>query len=187
MRRENTWAPLDDVESTDLNAWQDVTSGVRGADSNGFTVSMVGEDGLNYQGTVADGVLALIDSHDWRDRKIGGHFRRLSAATVVGGVSDYQQNDASAGLAVSTFEGRYLGTGGISNLTTGALVSNGNPPLIGKGANTSYAVVVDDLGASGNVLVYCSPSDGHLYLYNASGASVAFELFVRMSGETGLR
>lgn len=189
MRRQRSFALLDNVPSATLNGWQDVTAGVRvDTDANGFTSTMIGADAGHWQGTLTNAAFAQIDGADWRDRKVSGSLRRLAAASLVGGSTDYVQNDpTSTSAPVTTFEARYLGRGAYSNVSTSAAVSNGARPMNGVGAVRSYAVIVDDLTVAGSVYLYCDPATGALCLYNDTGADLNIELFYCASGPTGLR
>jgi hypothetical protein len=81
----------------------------------------------------------------------------------------------------SFFHG-YTGSGGYSNITTGAAVSNANPPVAGAGAFRSYRVEV-----ASNVYAHADPTTGSIYLYNNSGATIYPTLFWWASGDTGKR
>jgi hypothetical protein len=192
--RVNTWGALDDVESADLNQWQDLTREARTAsDNNNLTSS--GSEGSSLLRWQADtqltsGTLRLLDdSADWRDRRVAVTFTRTAQTARVGqsgSPGDTAINDVtSSGPARSSSAG-YTGIGAVSNITTAAGVSNGNPPLNAVGANRSYAITVDDLGAA-PVYLYCDPTTGHLYLYNDSGSSLWPLVEVDLSGKTGMR
>ncbi len=192
--RVNTWGALDDVESADLNQWQDLTrEGRTASDNNNLTsTGSEGSSLLRWQAdtALATGTLRLLDdSADWRDRRIAVTFTRTAQTARMGqsgSPGDTAINDtSSSGPARSTSTG-YTGTGAVSNVTTAASVSNGNPPLNSVGANRSYAVVVDDLGTS-PVYLYVDPTTGALYVYNDSGTSLWPLIEVDLSGDTGMR
>lgn len=190
----NEWAPLDDVASADLNAIQKLARGARLASDNNNLTSADARGGtlLRWQAdtALATATARLIDdSADWRDRWVRVTFVRTSPTQRMGqggSPGDVGANDTtSTGPARSTSQG-YTGTGAYSNTTTSAAVSNGNPPLNSVGTARSYAVTVDDLGAS-PVYLYADPTNGVLYLYNDSGSSLWPYVEVDLSGDVGMR
>lgn len=190
----NEWAPLDDVASADLNAIQKLARGARLASDNNNLTSADARGGtlLRWQAdtALATATARLIDdSADWRDRWVRVTFVRTSQTQRMGqggSPGDVGANDTtSTGPARSTSQG-YTGTGAYSNTTTSAAVSNGNPPLNSVGTARSYAVTVDDLGAS-PVYLYADPTNGVLYLYNNSGSSLWPYVEVDLSGDVGMR
>ena len=190
----NEWAPLDDVASADLNAIQKLARGARLASDNNNLTSADARGGtlLRWQAdtALATATARLIDdSADWRDRWVLVTFVRTSPTQPMGqggSPGDVGANDTtSTGPARSTSQG-YTGTGAYSNTTTSAAVSNGNPPLNSVGTARSYAVTVDDLGAS-PVYLYADPTNGVLYLYNDSGSSLWPYVEVDLSGDVGMR
>lgn len=190
----NEWAPLDDVASADLNAIQKLARGARLASDNNNLTSADARGGtlLRWQAdtALATATARLIDdSADWRDRWVRVTFVRTSPTQRMGqggSPGDVGANDTtSTGPARSTSQG-YTGTGAYSNTTTSAAVSNGNPPLNSVGTARSYAVTVDDLGAS-HVYLYADPTNGVLYLYNDSGSSLWPYVEVDLSGDVGMR
>ena len=190
----NEWAPLDDVASADLNAIQKLARGARLASDNNNLTSADARGGtlLRWQAdtALATATARLIDdSADWRDRWVLVTFVRTSPTQRMGqggSPGDVGANDTtSTGPARSTSQG-YTGTGAYSNTTTSAAVSNGNPPLNSVGTARSYAVTVDDLGAS-PVYLYADPTNGVLYLYNDSGSSLWPYVEVDLSGDVGMR
>lgn len=190
----NEWAPLDDVASADLNAIQKLARGARLASDNNNLTSADARGGtlLRWQAdtALATATARLIDdSADWRDRWVRVTFVRTSQTQRMGqggSPGDVGANDTtSTGPARSTSQG-YTGTGAYSNTTTSAAVSNGNPPLNSVGTARSYAVTVDDLGAS-PVYLYADPTNGVLYLYNDSGSSLWPYVEVDLSGDVGMR
>lgn len=192
MDRINTYAPLDEVESADLNLWQDRTVGEKPtSEDNDFAGGAVGGEVRRWQSlsSFANATRFLLDtSIDWRDRLVSGSLRRVSSTTGVGRSADTTLNDpTSTSVSTCTFEDQYTGTGAVSNLTTGADVVNGSPPLNGVGVYRSCAVVIDDLGTSGDIYLYADPTSGELFLYNASGAAIEGMLKLHFSGQTGLR
>lgn len=191
MERVHTWAALDDVASADLNAIQDRARGaVPSSEDNDFATSYAkGSTGLVWQSlaTIANADIFLLDaSADWRDRLVSGAFTRVGANDRLGQSTDYTCNDPTASPARTTFKG-YTGSGAVSNLTSGASVAAGSPPLNGAGTHRSYAVVIDDLSTSGNIFLYADPTSGELFLYNASGAAVHGLLEVDLSGDLNKR
>ena len=194
MRRVETWAPLGEVASADLNEWQDVTreAGPASDNNNLGSSSSKGATLLRWQAdtALATATTRLIDdSADWRDRWVKVLFVRTSQTQRMGqggSPGDVGANDTSStGAARSTSYG-YTGTGAYSNVSTSASVSNGNPPLNSVGTARSYAVVVDDLGTL-PVYLYVDPSTGYLYLYNDSGSSLWPYVEVDLSGDVGMR
>lgn len=192
--RLQTYAPLGEIASADLNLWQDRTREARPAsDTNNLTSTAArGGSLLRWQADtqLTSGTLRLIDdSVDWRDRWVKVLFVRTAQTERMGqggDPGDTATNDVtSAGPARSTSSG-YTGTGAYSNVTSGAAVSNGNAPLNDVGANRSYAVTIDDLGTL-PVYLYVDPSTGYLYLYNDSGSTLWPYVEVDLSGDVGMR
>ena len=192
MLRINTWAPLQQVESADLNDWQDKTRGALPASDNNDLAStdVLGGDLRTWQsaGSLADATLVLLDdSVNWKDRLVTGQFWRITANQRMGQSADTDLNLTSAsGPAITSFRG-YTGTGAYSSTAATTAGSNGVPPVNGVGAVRSYAIVADDLGASGNVWLYADPTSGALYLYNASGAAIYGILTAEAPSDTGKR
>lgn len=194
MKRQATYAPLVEVASADLNAWQDKTVGGRaGSIANDYGATTVyGADRILVQFTasVANASLKQVDaSIDWRDRVIKGCCTRLAASDErLGQGLDYETNDPTyTTVAKTLFADTYTGTGAYSNVAgAGTAVSNGNPPLNNVSVVRSYAPIIDDRG-TGSVYLYVSPSDYSLNLYNNSGATLYLRLEIEASGDTGLR
>lgn len=191
---QHTWGALDEVASADLNAIQKLTRAARLAASNNNVTSADarGDSLLRWQAdtALATGTLRLLDaSADWRDRWVRTTFVRTAQTQRMGqsgSPGDVGVNDtSSSGPARSTSTG-YTGIGAVSNISTAAGVSNGNPPLNSVGANRSYAVVVDDLGTA-PVYLYVDPTTGALYLYNDSGSSLWPYVEIDLSGDFGMR
>jgi hypothetical protein len=190
--RVETYAPLGEVASADLNLWQDRTREARAADTVNNLLGGVGGSLLCWQADtqMTSGTMRVIDnSVDWRDRWVKVLFVRTAqgARTGQGGSpGDTAINDVtSAGPARSTSCG-YTGTGAFSNTTFSTSVSNGNPPLNAVGTARSYAVTIDDLG-TGPVYLFVDPDAGTLYLYNDSGATLWPYVEVDLSGDLGMR
>lgn len=192
--RVNTWGALDDVESADLNEWQDLGREARPGDTDNNLTSTEAKGGtlLRWQAdtALATGTEQLIDgSADWRDRFVRVLFVRTSQTQRMGqggSPGDVGANDTtSTGPARSTSQG-YTGSGAYSNTTTSASVSSGNPPLNSVGTARSYAVIVDDLGTA-PVYLFADPTNGKLYLYNDSGSSLWPYVEVDASGDVGMR
>ena len=187
MKRTEDMARGSLVAAVLLNSLQDLAAGVRratGAPSGSPDVR--GSDTVRWATPdttgVPDGQIAAVDaSIDWRARDVEGRFLRLESAAQRGhGADAWQVNDPTRPIARRRFEGQ-LGTGGVG--AASAVVANGTPPTIASG---SFAVVVDERATSAQrVYLYARPSDGALYLYNASGAALHGELFVAGSGAAG--
>lgn len=193
MLRINTWAPLQEVPSADLNEWQDNTRGALPASAgNDFASTVVlGGDQRKWQssGSLADGALVKIESSiSWLDRLVSGSFRRLTSAQRVGQVSDTNLNvSVSSPIATTTFADCYTGTGAYSSTAAATAVSAGVPPVNGVGAIRSYAIVVDDFSSTGNVWLWAEPGSGDLYLYNQSGGAIYGLLTLEAPSATGKR
>lgn len=188
MRVLNTFSALQKITSAFLNSLQAAvlgSSSASGASNSLSAAGMVGGDTIWYQtGTaVTNGTLVLLDAGDWRDRMAWGScFLLASGAYSVGQSTDYNLDATVLASVYTTFEG-YTGAGAVSNLTTGAAVSNGNAPVRGSGAHKSWYVNLT--GTAGGVMLYADPSNGKLYFYNASGATVYPALRLMFSGVTG--
>ena len=195
MKRYQTYTPLQQVLSAELNGIQDRALGIlTGTTGGGYTqeiastcVGMIGAI-TQHTGVTATATLSLIDSgNDWRDRVIWGS---IWLTTVrIGQGTDINLNDTSLAIPQVNFMG-YTGIGAYSNITTGAAVANGAIPLNGAGAFRSYAVTLyaeDVTLTATRAWLYCDPTSGALYLYNNMGASTDMVGFVMGSGDTGLR
>lgn len=186
------------IPSTFLNQLQDEALGQQEANSNNDLAGDPGVDVLIWQ--AATGIdpgsnrTRLVDDRiDWRDRVIWGIAEvTLTSANRIG-----QSNDQSwATYQDEAFHwSGYTGTGAYSNISTGAAVAHGSPPVRGASTYRSYFVELRDAldVASGAPLyeglyAYVDPSTGYLYLYNAHASSVVYpSLFIFATGQTGKR
>lgn len=154
--------PGDNLGAVNFATITERAVGQRHGSGSELTAETAGLDGVAWvkAAGVTNGQLALIDAnHDWRDRVIHGFVVDLAAAANrPGGAADYNNWPPP-----TVFAG-YTRTGGLSDVGTGAAVSNGNPPVWGTGGGgTSTAITV-----ATNILLYCDPTSGALYLYNAT-------------------
>lgn len=195
MRAITTFAPLQQILSAFLNQFQLEAAGVRLADTaNALTSGTDGADIIFTQtnAEVTTGNLLVIDaSQDWRDRVVMAMGWLTISAQRIGQADDYAMNDPALGVRQFMQIG-YTGTGGVSNLTTGAAVSAGNPPLNGAGVERSYAPVLyrTATGPSTyeNFYLYADgTSAGELCCYNESTVNVYFTGYVWSFGPTGER
>jgi hypothetical protein len=187
-KKIQTFAPINQISSAGwLNPIQDLIVGLKTATSNNALASQA--DGIDARiwshaaGALATGTLVqLDDSIDWRDRVVFGCYVDAAAATnMVGGATDYF---FATGANTMRFFHGYTGTGALSNVATGAAVSNGNPPVAGTGAGgTSWSV---ELNASSDLFLY-TQANGRLYMYNATGGNQFPLVFVLGLGDAGLR
>lgn len=193
MRAITTFAPLQEILDTFLNAFQLETVGLRlAATANALTSGTDGAD-IVYTQTdveVTTGNLLVIDSSiDWRDRTVVVLGWLLAAAQRMGEADDFQVNDPTA-TARQIIQLGYTGTGGLADLATGAAVSAGNPPLNGAGAFRSYAPVIYRLLTPSmtyeDVYLYADPVSGALTLYN-TGVNLYFTGLVIGVAKSGQR
>lgn len=202
MIRVVTYNPLQEVLSADLNLWQDVTVSSRfalmsGGVVNDFGVTIMGADALFFQtgdpGVPTNDLVTLDDVVDWRDRTIvSGKIVFPAVNQLVGDSDDWQLNNAWTGPYVSHLGGEYTGTGAYSNLTSGAAVGSGAPPLNGAGVFRSYSVLLSaHLSASASAEVgpwlFCDPDTGALRLFQNSGSSVRMIGHIVFSAATARR
>lgn len=199
MIRILTYVPLLEVTSAWLNKVQDEALGLTVATStaNDLGSGFLGEAGTFLLTKVAAPLLdatptLLDDTADYRDRWVRVVATFPSAAQLPGGANDFELDDPYTGPYTATTTWKYLGTGAVSDLATGAAVSAGNPPLLGAGAFRSYrASVTTHLDASSAAQVgpwlYADPTSGALYLYQASGVSLPLTLHVSATAKTGKR
>lgn len=174
----------DNYEAADYLALQARAVGCRPASAgeiSNATDAHAGLDGVTFMvnGGVANGTLALVDSSiDWRDRVLACEVSDLTAnANRPGASTDYTDWPAP------TKARGYTGTGALSNATTGAAVSNGNPPVAGAGVGgRSYRITI---GAT--VYLYADPTSGALYLYNGTFNPVYVWLNIDATADLGLR
>lgn len=190
MKRVGTFAAGGQVPSATLNGMQDRASSVLPANVNNDLSTFVGgDDGLHWQATanLGNGALIQLDSGDWHDRYITGECYLSQVSTGrIGAANDYGLDALAAGGTIFFRISGYLGKGARSNITTGALVSAGVPPVRGSGAFTSWVV-----NAGATDLAFCiftDPSTGALYAYNnTAGATIYPVLFLRAFGVSGKR
>lgn len=181
MRRLTTFARGSHIPAATLDGMQDRSVALAPASAAPATL-LTGADGRWWTTTglgVEHGTAILVDaSLDWRGRRIWGTWRRLPAATwVPGGADDYRANDPAEAVATRRFDG-WTGTGALA--TGGDPIDDGAPPVHAAG---SYPVVIDELtSAATRVWLFADPSDGHLWLYNASGAWLHGTLLVFGAG-----
>ena len=155
--------------------------GQRHASTSTLAAATAGVDAIAWIKTagINNSKLALLDAnHDWRDRVIHGF------ASDLGGAANQPQGAAyyNNWPPPTAFSG-YTGVGGLSNTTTGAAVSDGNPPTWGTGAGgTSTAVTVVS-----NVLLYVDPTTGALYAYNGTVNPIFYWFQVTATAKLGLR
>lgn len=173
--------PGDNYGSTDYATLEARAVGQRHGSGSELAAQAAGIDGVAWVSAtgVANGTLALVDAnHDWRDRAVTGFAYDLAAAANrPGGATDHNN------WPPPTVFGGYTRTGGLSNVATGAGVTNGNPPVWATGAGgTSSAVTV-----ASNILLYADPSTGALYLYNATVNPQHLWLQLSATADLGLR
>lgn len=171
----------DDLAAADFNAVVARAVGQRHGSTSTLAAATAGVDGVAWVKTagINNGELALLDAnHDWRDRVIHGFVTDLAAAAnQPQGVAYYNNWPAP-----STFNG-YTGTGALSNVGTGAAVSNGNPPVWGTGGGgTSTAVT-----AATSIYLYADPTTGALYAYNSTVNPIFYWFQVTATAKLGLR
>ena len=191
MKKVVTCVPGALAASADWNNIQERARGLLAAAQNNDLSGLEGTDGFVHQAdaSLATATLRLVDDTiDWRDRIVSGWFARVGANDCVGQSTDYNLGDpAATSVALSTFEGEYTGTGAYSATGgSGTAVSNGSPPVWGASGVRSTAIVVDAHG-SGYVYLYADPTTGYLYVYNNSGSSLYWVLFVEATSDTGKR
>lgn len=197
MKRHTAFSALQTLPSTFLNEFQDRALGALAANSNNdLSALAAGVDAVLWQPTaaLANATLVTLDTDkDWRDRYVLCFTLALDNLNKrIGQSNDYLCNNDS--LAGQFFAYGYLGTGALSNTTTGALVTNGNPPAArGTGAGgTNYFVSLFYSGSGGpDLRLYAEPTAGggagSLRLYNSSGASVQPIVAVLAFGDSGKR
>ena len=191
MKKVVTCVPGALAASADWNNIQERACGLVTASENNNLSGIKGSDAAVHQAdaSLATGTLRLLDDeNDWRDRIVSGWFARVGANDRVGQSTDYNLGDpAATSVAISTFTSEYTGTGAYSATGgSGTAVSNGNPPVWGASGVRSTAIVVDAHG-SGYVTLYADPTTGYLYVYNNSGSSLYWVLFVEATSDTGKR
>lgn len=156
-------------------------AGQRHASASTLSAAPSGIDGVAWVKTagIVNSKVALLDAnHDWRDRVIHGFATDLGAAAYQPPGANFYFNYPPP----TAFSG-YTGVGGLSNTTTGAAVSDGNPPTWGTGAGgTSTAIT-----AATNVLLYVDPTTGALYAYNATVNPIFYWFHVTATAKLGLR
>jgi hypothetical protein len=187
MKRVVNFTSLVSPNASFLLSFQTVMGGLRRATDNNDIGSGYGNgsDSVRWQASsaFATATKRVIDTRDWRDRWIwgwvfpGGDGYGTSSQRI-GQSNDYELDpaDTTAGTPsrMVWFTG-YTGSGAVSHLTTGAVVSNGNPPLQGVGTYRSYAVKARDPVRSvlvPPVLWVFADETGQLCLYNNCGSDL---------------
>lgn len=183
MKRITTYTPGQQVASADLNSLQDQAVGLAASASNNHLASMAsGLMGFEWQyaSDLADATEVKVEGASvvpsWLDRIVLVFFRSYSnGAWYPGGADDY----AYDGTTLYVQKG-YTGSGA-RNGANSAAPSNGDPPV--PASNISWAVLLTT-----NVWLYAKATDGALYLYNATGASLRKpNLTVLATADTGKR
>lgn len=183
MKNPISPAPVagNDLAAADFNTIVARTVGQRHGSGSTLASATAGIDGVAWVKTagIANGQLALIDdNHDWRDRVIHGFVTDLAAAANQPSGAAYYNNWP----APTVFNG-YTGTGALSNVGTGAAVSNGNPPVWGTGGGgTSTAVT-----AATSVYLYADPTTGALYAYNGTVNPIFYWFQISATADLGIR
>ncbi len=183
MKAIDTYVTGDDLPAADYTAAIAQAVGHRGASSSNVT-GTAGRDGVHFSKTtgLANAVPTTLDeNHDWRDRVVTALVFDLGGSGIQPGQGTDYTDWASIGAGSPTVRMGYLGTGGLSNTTSGAAVANGAPPLAGTGSYTSYRL---SLGT--NFYLYADPSTGALKAYNATGSTVYAWIEVLATADLGL-
>lgn len=199
MIRISTFVALQVIPSAFLDKFQDEALGLVPATgpSNDLPADFFGEAGSFLLSKVASPVATatptlLDDGTDYRDRFVRAVTVFPSAAQLPGGANDYELDDPYAGPYSASVSWKYLGTGAVSDLATGAAVAAGQPPVLGAGVFRSYRVsLTTHLDASSSAQVgpwlYADPTTGALYVYQATGGSIALALHISVTAKTGKR
>lgn len=165
------------------DALQDAVEGARASDSNNDLSALgAGGDTIRWQNatTWSTGKVRKIDtSIDWRDRVVRVWAADLGADAARIGQAGDAVDWNGGGIAGQVRLFGYLGTGAYADLI-GTPVSDGNPPVVGAGAPSSYRLTL-----SVGLYLYADPSTGALYLFNDTGSAVTLYLEVQGSGVTG--
>lgn len=188
MDRLTTFTTNSQVPSTTLNALQDRARGQRLASAaatgelSGMAAVTGGGAGTEARfyatpsGGFPDADITLIDdSIDWRDRYIKNGWDNFGAANVrAGQANDYTYDGTLVAHAITS---GYTGTGGLD--AGGSAPSAGNPPVSASG---KFRIQLQT-----SLWLYALPSDGKLYLYNATGAAVHGVLWVEATPDLAKR
>ena len=180
MNRVETYTPNQEVESVDLNAIQDRALGSLKADSNNDLSALpAGMDGREWQYTtdLANATQIKVDaSIDWMDRVVVAFYRGYGTSNVRPGQSNDYLYDGATLITAKGYTGKGAKDAGAVNAPTA-----GNPPVPAPG--TSWAVQIVT-----NLWLYANPSDGTLWLYNATGSTIKEpNLTVLATAKTGKR
>lgn len=180
MERVQTYVPLQQILSAELNSLQDRALGLKRADTNNDLSAL--PEGMilrewQFSGDFLTATLNGVDfSLDYRDRIIIVLWRGGTTASVrPGQVNDYLYDNPTL-----TLQKGYTGLGAkqVDGLNP---PTNGNPPVPASGVSWAIQMVA-------NMWLYCHPSDFKLYMYNNTGSTVkdpSMTLFI--GGKTGKR
>lgn len=200
MKPVTLHGPGSEVASTFLNLLQRTAMGAQPASGGDATILTLsngeygnelaamrrGADVRQYQlASLVDGQFVIIDrSLDWRDRTVDAVLFVAGVGTnrMIGAAADIDLATLHVAVTEATVMNRYLGTGAVSNVTTGAAVAAGAPPLNAVGAVRSYAIEL-----TSGLWLYCSRTDGSLRLYNDTGSGADVLLRVTGYGQTAKR
>lgn len=198
----NTFSSLQKITSSFLNSLQGVVFGGGPANRNGLypPTGVLGGDTIwfeqgNTPNLIPNGTLYEIDARDWRDRVVWGSCLIIpSASDLIENSTDYNFDAVTigglSGGEYTVFEG-YTGLGAWHATTgSGTAVSNSSGPIRGKtsGGDTLTSWFINLTSTPGALALYCDPTSGALYLYNATSADiVAIALRLHFSGVTTLR
>ena len=200
MKPVTVHGPGSEVASTFLNLLQRTAVGAQPASGGDATILTLtngeygnelastrrGADVRHYQlQGLVDGQFAIVDrSLDWRDRLVDVVVFTSGLGTIrmIGAFDDTDLATLDVAVIEGVAHNRYLGTGAVSNVTTGAAVANGAPPLNAVGAVRSYAIEL-----TSGLWLYASRTDGSLRLYNDTGSGLDVLLRVTGYGQTAKR
>ena len=182
MRLVTLFSAGSDIPAASLNAMQARGAGLTrasGAPSDGPTAQ--GADLLHYQtpdAGLATGTVATVDAtsgYDWRERLVLTWARfASSAAGRWGRASEHAGNDAAS----SDLRTALGVTGPGATGTAAATVANGTPPVVG----TDSCPIPIDTRAGGTLWLFADPSSGALKVYNATGATLHFDMLFVATG-----
>lgn len=183
MKRINTWAGGQQVESAHLNSIQDQAMGIAASASNNDLSAMAsGMMGFEWQkaSALVNATEVKVESASvvasWLDRIVIVFFRGYTVANRQPGATADYLYDATTLYVAKGYTG-----GGARNATNTAAPSNGDPPF--PAGSISWATQLTT-----NVWLYAKATDGALYLYNDSGADIECpNLTVLATADTGKR
>lgn len=189
MDRITSFAALSQIASGFLNTLQDRVLAQRPASDNNDLAST---NALGFEArlwvpsalSLAAFTTVQIDKNvDWRDRLVLCAYASLpGGAYYPGQTTDF---DLRTGLPITwSFTLGYTGSGAYSNITTGAAVSSGNPPIAGAGAFRSYRV--EPLSGA-SLFVWAKPGTGELSFYNNTAGAIQPLLLILATGKLGKR